>query len=140
MPQMTDAQRDAFLAERRYAILTTLRPDGTPVSVPVWYEWDGQVLRMFAYETSGKLKRLQNDPRATVLVANHPDEIEKWVSFDGRITVKKEGGIEMAERVFDHYYPIGDERRSALESWRDLADRWRLLELRPDAIRANVEE
>ncbi len=139
MPSMTDAQREAFLAERRYAILTTLRPDGTPVSVPVWYEWDGQTLRMFAYETGGKLKRLANDSRATVLVTNHPEEIEKWVSFDGSITVHAEGGIEMAERVFDLYYPEGDARRSVLQSWRDLKDKWRLLELKPNAIRSHLE-
>lgn len=139
MPSMTDAQRDAFLASRRYAILTTLRPDGSPVAVPIWYEWDGQTLRMFAYENGGKLKRLANDSRATVLVANHPDEIEKWVSFDGSITVRSEGGIEMAERVFDLYYPEGDPRRSALQSWRDMKDKWRLLELKPDAIRSHLE-
>jgi PPOX class probable F420-dependent enzyme len=139
MPTMTDAQRDAFLADRRYAILTTLRPDGAPVSVPVWYEWDGQTLRIFVYEASGKLKRLANDARATVLVINHPDEKEKWVAFDGRITVHKDGGIEMAERVFDRYYPDGDERRAALQSWRNLKDKWRLLELEPDAIRSRVE-
>jgi len=139
MGTLTDAERDSFLAERRYGILTTLRHDGTPVSVPVWYEWDGQTLRMFAYETSGKLKRLTIDPRATVLVVNHPHEMEKWVAFDGHIALHTEGGIEMAERVFDHYYPAGDERRLALQSWRDLKDNWRLLELKPDAIRSHVE-
>jgi PPOX class probable F420-dependent enzyme len=139
MAKMTDAERDQFLAGRRYAILTTLRPDGSPVSVPVWYEWDGTALRMFAYETSGKLRRLANDARATVLVANHPDEMETWVSFDGRVTVRKDGGLELAERVFDHYYPEGDSRRGVLSSWRDLKDKWRLLELKPDAIRSHVE-
>ena len=139
MAAMTDAQRDAFLADRRYAILTTLRPDGSPVSVPVWYEWDGRVVRMFAYETGGKLKRLANDPRATVLVANHPDEMETWVSFDGSIAIHDEGGIEMAERVFDHYYPEPDERRPALNAWRQMADKWRLLELVPTRIRTHRE-
>ena len=47
MPHMSDAERDAFLSGRRYGILTTLRADGAPVSVPVWYEWDGAALRMF---------------------------------------------------------------------------------------------
>lgn len=136
---MTDKQRDEFLAGRRYAILTTLRADGSPVSVPVWYEWDGETLKMFAYETGGKLKRLANDPRATVLVANHPDEMEKWVSFDGRISVQDDGGLDMAERVFDLYYPEGDARRPALNSWRQMADKWRLLELKPAAIRSHVE-
>jgi PPOX class probable F420-dependent enzyme len=136
---MTDAQRDEFLAGRRYGILTTLRSDGFPVSVPVWYEWDGNSLRMFCWEKSGKLRRLENDARATVLVANYPDEIETWVAFDGRITIHKEGGLELAERVFDLYYPAGDERRSALESWRRMTDEWRLLELKPDAIRVHTE-
>jgi PPOX class probable F420-dependent enzyme len=136
---MSDAQRDAFLAERRYGILTTLRPNGAPVSVPVWYEWDGSSLRMFCWEKSGKLKRLQDDARATVLVTNHPDEMETWAAFDGRIAIHKEGGLELAERVFDLYYPEGDERRGVLESWRKMKNEWRLLELKPDAIRSHKE-
>ena len=136
---MTDAQRDAFLAERRYGILTTLRANGAPVSLPVWYEWDGSILRMFCHEASAKLKRLKHDARATVLVVNNPNEAENWVAFDGRITVRDEGGLELAERVFDLYYPPGDERRSALDSWSAMKGQWRLLELTPDAIRMHEE-
>jgi len=136
---MTDPERDRFLAERRYGMLTTLRTNGAPVSLPVWYEWDGATLRMFCHVESGKMKRLKRDARATVLVVNHPDEAENWVAFDGRITVRTEGGLELAERVFDRYYPPGDERRSALESWRNMADEWRLLELTPDSIRFHEE-
>jgi PPOX class probable F420-dependent enzyme len=136
---MTDAQRDAFLAERRYGTLSTLSASGAPVSLPVWYEWDGTTLRMFCHEASGKLKRLKRDARATVLVVNHPNEPENWVAFDGRITARDEGGLELAERVFDHYYPPGDERRSALDSWREMRDEWRLLELTPDSIRFHDE-
>jgi PPOX class probable F420-dependent enzyme len=137
---MNDTERDAWLAQRRYGILTTLRRDGAPVSIPVWYEWDGETLRMFAYHASAKLMRLGRDPRASVLVVNHPDEPENWVAFDGRITIKDEGGLELAERVFDRYYPPGDGRRSALESWRQMKDDWRLLEVKPDAIRVHKED
>jgi PPOX class probable F420-dependent enzyme len=136
---MSDAQRDAFLEERRYGILTTLRKNGMPASIPVWYEWDSTTLRMFCHEASGKLKRIKQDARATVLVVNHPDEPENWVSFDGRITVRDQGGLDLAERVFDRYYPEGDERRSVLESWRKMKDSWRLMELRPDSIRVHEE-
>lgn len=139
MPRMTNAQRNAFLAERRYGILTTLRRDGMPVSLPVWYEWDGTTLRMFCHEASGKLKRLRHDARASVLVVNSPDEPENWVAFDGRITVCDEGGLEMAERVFDRYYPHGDPRRESLDAWRKMKGEWRLLELKPKAIRDHEE-
>jgi PPOX class probable F420-dependent enzyme len=136
---MTDAERDAFLSDRRYGILTTLRANGMPVSLPVWYEWDGDTLRMFCHEASGKLRRAQHDRRATVLMVNHPDEPENWVALDGRIRILGEGGLELAERLFDRYYPPGDERRSVLESWQNMKDEWRLLELRPDAVRMHQE-
>jgi PPOX class probable F420-dependent enzyme len=136
---MSDAERDAFLAERRYGMLTTLRSHGMPVSLPVWYEWDGVTLRMFCHVASGKLKRLNADSRATVLVVNNPDEPENWVAFDGRITIREDGGLEVAERVFDHYYPPGGERRSVLESWRQMKVEWRLLELKPESIRLHDE-
>lgn len=139
MPPMTDARRDAFLAARRYGILTTLRRDGAPVSLPVWYEWDGATLLMFCHEASGKLKRLKHDARATVLVVNHPDEPENWVGLHGHVTVHAQGGLELAERVFDRYYPAGDSRRSVLDAWRNMTDQWRLLELKPDAISVHEE-
>lgn len=140
MHHMSDAERDAFVSDRRYGILTTLRANGAPVSLPVWLEWDGATLRMFAHEASAKLKRLRRDPRATVLVVNHPDERENWVAFDGTVTVRDEGGLELAERVFDRYYPEGDSRRGVLGSWRKMASEWRLLELKPSAIRLHEED
>jgi general stress protein 26 len=127
---MTDALTDDFLAAPRYGILTSL---------PVWIEWDGATLRMFCHQDSAKLKRLRSDPRATVIVANHPDEMENWVSFDGTITVRESGGLALAERLFDRYYPQDDPRRDVLERWRAIESEWRLLEMKPSAIRVHEE-
>jgi PPOX class probable F420-dependent enzyme len=136
---MTDALTDDFLAAPRYGILTTLRRDGSPVSLPVWIEWDGVTLRMFCHQDSAKLKRLRSDPRASVIVVNHPDETENWVSFDGTITVRESGGLALAERLFDRYYPQDDPRRDVLERWRAIESEWRLLEMKPSAIRVHEE-
>ena len=46
MPMSHEA-RDAFLDQPRYAVITTLTVEGRPVSVPVWYEWDGSSMIMF---------------------------------------------------------------------------------------------
>ncbi len=140
MRAMTDAERDAFLAEPRYAILTTLRKDGSPVSVPVWFEWDDNVVRMFTHIVTAKLKRIQHDPRASVLVANRVDEPETWVAFDGRLTVREDGGLDLAERLAPRYWNLDDPARSgALEAWRQMASGWRLLELVPERIRTYVD-
>lgn len=136
MATMTVEERDRFLAEPRYAILSTLRSDGSPVSVPVWFDWSGGALRMFTSVLSPKIGRLQADPRASVLVVNHLAEPESWVAFDGPISIQEEGGFELAERLAPRYWDLSDpERRSTLELWRKAAGALRVLELKPTRIR-----
>ena len=97
MGRMSDADREAFLAVNRYGILSTLRSDGSPIAIPVWFDWDGSSVKMFTNAGSPKLRRLANDARASVLVTNHIDEKEKWVAFDGTVAVSDEGdGVRMA--------------------------------------------
>jgi PPOX class probable F420-dependent enzyme len=139
MGQMTDAARDAFLAEPRYAILTTLRRDGSPISVPVWFDWDGRVVRMFTHEVTPKMRRLRSNPYASVLVTNHVNEKEKWVAFDGEIEVHDKGGLALAERLAERYWDDTPEHAASLESWRQMEDGWRVLELTPKSIRTYVD-
>jgi PPOX class probable F420-dependent enzyme len=136
MGQLTDEERDAFLAEPRYGILTTLRGDGSPVAVPVWFDWDGAKVRMFTTEGTSKMRRIRNDARATVLVANNLDEKEKWVAFDGEVAIRDQGGLDLAMDLAERYWDLSDpDRAAALESWKRMKDIWRLLELTPRSIR-----
>ena len=136
MATMTDQERDRFLAEPRYGILNTLRSDGSPVAVPVWFDWNGETLRMFTSVLSPKVRRLQADPRASLLVVNHLAEPESWVAFDGPVSIQEEGGFELAERLAPRYWDLSDpERRSTLELWRKAAGALRVLELKPARIR-----
>lgn len=138
MPTTTPAS-DAFLARRaRYAMLTTLRRDGRPTTVPVWYEWDGQVVSMFCGATSTKLIRLERDPRVTVLISNEVDEPEDWVAFDGDARIHDSGGLDLAERLAAHYWDLSDpDRAAALDQWREAGDSsFRLIVVEPTAVRA----
>ena len=130
------AARDAFLATPRLAILTTNRVEGTPIGVPVWFDWDGAVVRMFAANTTPKVKRLRRDPRASVLVTNHIDEPEGWVAFDGTVEIHDEGGFELAERLAPRYWDLDDPgRRDTFELWRQARSVFCLLTLAPTRIR-----
>jgi PPOX class probable F420-dependent enzyme len=138
MPAMTDAERDAFLAKVRLGSLATLRDDGSPVAVPVWFEWDGAAVRCFTSAGSGKVRRLQRDPRASLLVVNNLDEPEAWVAFDGEVTITREGAIELAERLARRYWDLADPaHRAELETWRKAAAALRVLELIPKRIRTS---
>ena len=140
MGQMSDADRDAFLAVNRYGILATLRADGSPIAIPVWFDWDGSSVKMFTYIGSPKLRRLATDARASVLVTNHIDEKEKWVAFDGSVAVSDEGGFELAEKLARRYWDLNDPgRATALQSWRAMESEWRLLEMVPDNVRTYTD-
>ena len=136
MGKMNDDERRRFLMEPRYGILNTVRSDAFPIAVPVWFDWDGETVRMFTSVVSPKVKRLRADPRASLLVVNHLDEREAWVCFDGSVVIHDEGGLELAEKLAARYWDLSDpERRETLELWRKAAAALRVLELRPERIR-----
>lgn len=140
MGKMDDEARERFLAEPRYGILNTLRSDGMPIGVPVWFDWNGETVRMFTSVLSPKIKRIQRDSRASLLVVNHPTEEEAWVSFDGPVSIHEEGGLELAEGLAPRYWDLSDPgRQETLELWRKAAAAMRLLELRPTRIRSHKD-
>ncbi len=139
MPEMSDGERDAFIEKLRLGVLSTLREDGSPVAVPVWFEWDGRAIRIFSSGRSGKIARLKRDPRASLLVANSVGEPEAWVAFDGEMTIKTDGAFELAERLAGRYWDVTDaERRATLNLWRRIAPSLRLLELVPTRIHTST--
>ena len=140
MPVMTDEQRAAFLSRTRLGIFTQAREDGSPVAVPVWFEWDGTAVRIFSGETSAKVIRARRDPRASLLVTNAVGEDEAWVAFDGRVTVAQAGAIELAERLAERYWDMQrPDHKSLVAEWRKAAATLVLLTLTPERIRTNAE-
>ena len=137
MPKLTNDERDAFLSELRYGILTMQREDGSPIGVPVWYDWDGEAVRLFAASNSPKIARLTANPQASLLVVNNLDETEMWVAFDGEVSISSEGGMALAEQLAARYWSMTEPRHvELLAAWREVADQIWLLTLKPSRIRS----
>lgn len=133
---MNEQERQAFLKETRLGILTTLSGGDLPISVPVWFEWDGDVVRMLSFTDSPKVRRLMADPRASLLVVNHVGEKEAWVAFDGEIVIGDEGGFALGERLAPKYWDLNDPARAReLEAWRKNSAAFCLLTLTPSRVR-----
>lgn len=49
---------EAFLKEPRVAALATLRPDGRPHLVPVWFDWDGREFTVSSFRDLQKVKNV----------------------------------------------------------------------------------
>src|SRR5262245_14749444 len=127
---MTQDERRQFLDKTRLGILTTIDERGDPTAVPVWYEWDGLVVRFFSFAAAPKVARLRKRPRASLLVVNDVNEPEAWVAFDGDVSISNEGVMVLAERLAARYWDLNDPARTKeLASWRNMASRFCLLTL-----------
>ena len=61
------------LRDEKTIWLTTVRADGTPQSVPVWYLWDGATLLIFSQPDAQKLRNIAQNPKVSIIFA-HTDE------------------------------------------------------------------
>jgi len=109
-----------LLRQANPAVVTTLRPDGQPVSTATWYLWedDGRVL-LNMDENRKRLAHIRNDPRVTLTVLADGD----WythVSLIGRITeITGDTGLAGIDRLATHYTgnPYPDRVRPRVNAW-----------------------
>jgi PPOX class probable F420-dependent enzyme len=60
------ARAERRLREEKVAWLVTVRPDGTPIPVPVWFLWDGATVLVYSQPHTGKLRNIARNPRASL--------------------------------------------------------------------------
>ena len=79
--------RDAHIDERLRADtiiwLATVRPDGRPHLVPVWFFWDGETITIYSQPNVQKLRNIQQNPNVT-LALETVDEGEDVVIVEGK--------------------------------------------------------
>ena len=139
--RLNRSERDAFLASCRLAVLSTNGASGYPVSVPLWYGWDGRTLRMFSMGSAAKIGRLRQDPRASVLVSNVFGEPARWVALEGKVTIHTDSGLAIAEELLARYVDVLDSGagREALEVFRAVGPLLVELRLIPERIQTYAE-
>ena len=138
----SEQEMNEFLTEPRLAILMYNRPDSAPLGVPVWFDWDGETLRMFAGRTSPKVKQIKQNPNISVLVTNRVGEPEGWVAFDGEATVtdfEPQDWLSLIDRVAPRYWDLSDPGYAGeIENWRAAPDAFVLLEIKRPVIRSGA--
>ncbi len=85
MAEMTDADRDTFLAERRVAVLAIERDGKGPLCAPVWYRRrDDGGFEVAMANASAKAARLRASGRATLCVQDE-DRPYRYVTVEGPV-------------------------------------------------------
>ena len=71
-----------FLEQEPVVWLSTVRPDGGPHLVPIWFWWDGEALLVFSKPHAQKVRNLRERP-SVMLALGHAEEDFDVGMFEG---------------------------------------------------------
>ncbi len=84
--------KDLF-AKVAYANLATVMPDGSPQVTPVWYDYDGEYLRINSAKGRIKDKNMRRDKRVAVSIQD-PDNAYRYLAVRGNVEEITEEGAD----------------------------------------------
>ena len=119
------ADVDEFLARANPAVVATLRPDGSPHSVPTWYDWDDGRILLNMDESRQRLRFLRRDPHAAVTVLD-ADDWYRHISLIGRVvSIEADAGLADIDRLAVRYTGQPFRRRDSkrVSAWLE-PERW----------------
>ncbi|MTD12625.1 TIGR03618 family F420-dependent PPOX class oxidoreductase [Nakamurella sp. YIM 132087] len=102
----------ADLLERPlFAHLATVRPDGSPQSSVMWFDWNGEVLRFTHTSNRQKFANLKHEPHVAISIVD-PDNGYRFLEVRGVVESTEadpEGAFyrSLQER-YGNVYPIHD--------------------------------
>jgi PPOX class probable F420-dependent enzyme len=123
-PPLPDDVR-ALLAKPNPAVITTVRPDGQPVSVATWYLLDGDRVLVNMDEGRKRLDYLRKDPRVS-LTALDEDGWYTHVSVQGQVVeMADDEGLADIDRLARHYTgrQYRNRERGRVSAWIEI-DSW----------------
>ena len=115
----------AFLGGANPAVISTVRPDGQPVSVATWYLLDGDRILVNMDEGRKRLEHLRRDPRVSLTALDEAG----WythVSLQGRVVeMADDVDLEGIDRIARHYTgaPYRTRDRKRVNAWIEI-DTW----------------
>lgn len=74
------------LADEPVIWLATVRQDGQPQVVPVWFLWDGERILIYSLPNSQKVRNIRHNPRVSLHFNSDP-WAEHVTRFDGRAEI-----------------------------------------------------
>ncbi len=105
----------AFLARPNIATMSTVRRDGSPVSVPTWYLFENDHIVVNLDAGRSRLDHLRRDGRMS-LSAMDPDDWYTHISLQGQVaSIVDDVDLTDIDRISTHYsgrpYPVRDRTR-----------------------------
>ena len=135
---MMPSDTEAFLAHPHIGVLATLRRNGLPYTVPVWFWWDGAAAWITGTYERVWCRQLRADPRASLCVEATAPEAGH-IGMDGSVTAHELPDFDIwptSRRLVDKY--VGPRGPAAADAFfANMQTEHRLLfRLEPAVMRA----
>ncbi|NED94066.1 PPOX class F420-dependent oxidoreductase [Phytoactinopolyspora alkaliphila] len=116
------AELAELLRKPNPAVMATVRPDGTPVTVATWYLWDDGRVLLNLDAGRKRLEHIKADPRVSLTVLDD----ESWyrhVSVQGTVSLEDDPDLSGIDRLARHYTgkPYRKRDRPRVNAWLDIA-------------------
>lgn len=119
---LAEARLDRFLTSEPVVWLSTVRPDGAPHLVPIWFTWDGTSLLVFSKPGAQKVRNLRANPVAMLALGEPEDDFDVALA-EARVELSDAPATELPEAHLVKY-----------------ADRMAALGLSPEAFIATYSQ
>jgi PPOX class probable F420-dependent enzyme len=93
MGELTGQLR-SFLGGRRYAVLATHDPDGGIHLTPIWFLFEDDRFYFASSSGSRKVKNVERNFSASVVVDAREPGRERWVSASGQVEILRDGDAQ----------------------------------------------
>lgn len=124
----------AFFDQERVAVASSIGPRGWPHSMPLWYVVRDGTIWSWTFRKSQKIKNLQRDPRATVLIeAGHEYSELRGVQLETEAVLHDDLDLVVgfAEELTERYAPNGEKPSpEAMEAFRSQAPKRTVIEFK----------
>jgi PPOX class probable F420-dependent enzyme len=121
--QLTEDEQRELLDTERVVIVTSNGPRGWPHSMPMWFTVRAGELWVWSYAKAQKVKNLERDPRATLLVETGTEYQElRGVQIEARAEIIRgpeavfEFGRELSSRYGGAIESLGEDAAAALQA------------------------
>jgi PPOX class probable F420-dependent enzyme len=120
--QLSPGEQRELIDSERIVVVSSIGPRGWPHSMPLWYVPRGGEIWIYTYAKSQKVKNLERDPRATLLVETGHEYAElRGVEIEAEAEVHRDHDkvFELAMDLTARYAAgaqVGEDAAEALRS------------------------
>ena len=109
---MTNERLKELIQPPVLGVLSTVNPDGSPQSTPIWYRYDGEHFNVTAFKHRVKVRNVRGDPRVSLVVVDTANNGPPLI-VNGKAEIVEEGALDETLRHAIRYDGEEQGRASA---------------------------